>query len=93
MVNDVEQLVQSIIKEQALIIGPLAWLEAKKVTGLQLDIKTHDLHLEGDARQVLEALVQRYERLFGPASREVCREAVRPLVAQIPADQIPAVLR
>lgn len=87
-----EQLVQNIIKEQAAIIGPVAWEEAEKVSGLRIDINNHEVRLEGNPRVVLEKLVSQYERLFGQASREVCRDAVRPYLAQIPSDQLPAVL-
>jgi len=37
--------------------------------------------------------VAQYERLFGAASREVCRDAVRPFLSQISQDEIPAVLK
>lgn len=89
----VSQLVNQIIKEQELIIGPVAWEEAQKVTGLRIDITKHEVNIEGDTKEVLEKLVAQYEKLFGPASREVCRDAVRPLLSQIPQDEIPAVLR
>lgn len=91
--NDTARLVTYIIKEQAAIIGPVAWQEAEKVSGLRIDINNHEVHLEGNPREVLEKLVTQYERLFGKASREVCRDAVRPYVAQISPDQLPEVLR
>lgn len=91
--NTKEQLVSRIIEEQALIIGPVAWEEAGKVTGLRIDISAHQVQLEGNSKEVLEKLVAQYERLFGRASREVCREAVRPLIAQVSQDEIPAILR
>jgi hypothetical protein len=87
------QLAEQIIKEQALIIGPVAWEEASKVTGLRIDVALHQANIEGNGLEVLEKLVAQYEQLFGPASREVCRDAVRPLLAQVPPDQIPAVLK
>lgn len=88
-----DQMAQKIISEQELVIGPLAWEEAGKVTGLHVDIQTHTVNVEGNSKEVLEKLVARYERLFGPASREVCRDAVKPLLAQVPPDEVPAVLR
>lgn len=88
-----DQMAQQIIKEQELVIGPLAWEEAGKVTGLRIDIQAHTVNVEGSSKEVLEKLVKQYERLFGPASREVCRDAVRPLLAQVPPDEVPAVLR
>lgn len=93
MTQVTNQLANTIIQEQALIIGPIAWEQAAKVTGLRIDIATHAVNIEGDAKQVLELLVAQYEKLFGPASREVCRDAVRHLLAQISPDEIPAVLK
>ncbi len=61
--------------------------------GLRLDVAQHAAHVEGDIQIVLGALVTRYERLFGKASREVCRDAVRPFIAKIPQDQLPDALR
>lgn len=87
------QLVQQIIKGQELVIGPLAWEEAGKVTGLRIDVASHEVQVTGNSREVLEKLVAQYERLFGQASREVCRDAVRPLLSQVPPDEIPAVLK
>lgn len=88
-----QSLVARIIKEQEFIIGPIAWEEAGKVSGLRVNIKAHEVNVEGDPKEVLEKLVAQYERLFGRASREVCRDAVRPLLAQVSESEIPAVLR
>lgn len=93
MAISTSQIVNKIILEQELVIGPLAWNEATKVSGLRVDVKTHHVDLYGDPKEVLGRLVSQYERLFGLASREVCRDAVRPLIAQIPEDQLPSVLR
>lgn len=88
-----QQIITKIIQEQELIIGPLAWEQAKKVTGLRIDIATHQIVIEGNSKEVLEKLVSQYERLFGQASREVCRDAARPFLSQVPEDEIPAVLK
>ena len=93
MTSITSQLADKIIKEQALIIGPIALEQAEKVTGLRIDIKTHEVNIEGDTKEVLEKLVAQYEKLFGVASREVCRDAVKSLLAQVPEDEIPAVLK
>ncbi len=87
------QLAEVMIKEQALIIGPIAWEQAGKVSGLRIDIAKHEVNIEGNTKEVLEKLVAQYEKLFGAASREVCRDAVRPLLSQVPQDEIPAVLK
>ncbi len=93
MTVKIDQLVSQIIKEQELVIGPLAWEQASKVTGLRIDIATHTVSLEGNAKEVLEKLVAQYEKLFGQASREVCRDAVRPLLSQVPDEEVPAILK
>lgn len=93
MESNIQQLTQKIIHEQESIIGPIAWEEASKVSGLRVDAKAHQVNIEGNPREVLKKLVAQYERLFGRASREVCRDAVRPLLAQVADNEIPAILR
>ncbi len=88
-----DQIAGKIIKEQELVIGPLAWKEAQKVSGLDVDEAHHEAHLSGDAPAVVDKLVAQYERLFGRASREVCRDAVAGMLADLPPSQIPASLR
>ncbi len=88
-----DQLVDKIIHEQELIIGPIAWEQAGKVSGLRIDILKHEAVVEGDTKEVLENLVAQYEKLFGVASREVCRDAVRPFLSQLSEDEIPTVLK
>lgn len=87
-----EDLVQRIIKEQELIIGPLAWREAKKVRGLRVSEK-REVAVQGNVKEVLSELVRQYETLFGPASRQVCRDAVRSLLPLVPAKDVPDVLK
>lgn len=84
-----------IIKEQEQVIGPLAWREAGKVQGLTIvNRERSEISIKGeDQKQVVDRLVTQYERLFGPASHEVCREAVAGLISHISAAEIPASLR
>lgn len=82
-----------IIKEQALVIGPLAWREAGKVEGLRVDIVRHEATLEnGDPKDIINRLVAQYERLFGRASQEVCRDAVAGMLAHLASSDIPSSL-
>ena len=85
-------LAKRIIEEQELVIGPLAWREAKKVSGLQIG-DNHSVKMDGESRTVLDELVKQYEDLFGPASVEVCRQAVRSLLPQVPSTDVPEVLK
>lgn len=89
-----DQISVRIITEQALVIGPLAWEEAKKVPGLRVvDQKNGEVTTSGDAKEVLNKLVSQYSRLFGQASTEVCKEAVQDLIAELPKDQVPVALQ
>ena len=76
-------------------MGPVAWLEAAKVTGLKImDQKKAILAIEGkDEGLVINKLVDRYENLFGRAGREVCKEAASALVADLQPGKVPASLR
>ncbi len=82
-----------IIKEQELVIGPLAWYEAGKVSGLTVDQIHNSASFSGDAKEIIDQLVARYERIFGKASHEVCKDAVREIVATLPPEQVPASLK
>ena len=86
------QLVDKIIKEQEEIIGPIAIEQAQKVPGIKIDNTSHQIAVEGDKKYILENLVMQYEKLFGPASIEVCRDAVKSIISQAPKDQIPQLL-
>ncbi len=89
------QIASRIIREQELIIGPLAWSEAGKVRDVRIvDQKTGEVAIEsaGDHKLVIDALVAQYERLFGRASREVCKEAAAPLTADLKPEEVPVSL-
>ena len=89
------QIATKIILEQELVIGPMAWSEAQKVIGLVIttergsEVRITNL----DPGLAVDQLVGRYERLFGRASHEVCREAVASLIANMKPEEIPASLR
>lgn len=92
--NSLDHIAEKIIQEQEFIIGPLAWSEAGKVQGLNIDQDSKEVHiLSSDDKAVVDALVAQYERLFGRASHEACRQAVVSLIATLPASDIPTSLR
>jgi hypothetical protein len=86
------QFAEKIIKEQEGIIGPIAYEQAAKVSGLTIDPATHVVKMTGDKKQILENLVKQYELLFGRVSIEICKEAVRGVISSAPADQVPQIL-
>ena len=88
------QIVTRIIHEQELVIGPLAWDEAKKVSGLNVvDIKRGEVSISGDQKEVVNKLVAQYERIFGKASHAVCHDAVQDLLKQMPPEEVPSSLK
>lgn len=84
-------MANKIIKEQQAIIGPVAFEQARKVPGLRVDEQKHEVALEGNEKEILEKLVEKYKNLFGQASVEVCKDAIRNM--QVPPDNLPALLR
>ena len=81
------QLAEKNIKAQETIVGPLALEQAKKVNGLQLT--DSQIVISGDKKAILDNLVHQYEGLFGRASVQVCRDAAKGMLDQLPKDQIP----
>ena len=88
-----DEIAARIIKEQALVIGPMAWAEARKVTDLSVDVATEAVHVGGDGKSAIDQLVSRYERLFGRAAQEVCRDAVKSLISSMAPMEVPSSLR
>jgi len=82
-----------IIHEQELVIGPLAWDEAGKVSGLTIDQSHNSVSFSGDSKDVINRLVAQYERLFGRASHEVCREAVQDIIIGMLPEEVPSSLK
>lgn len=87
------QMAAKIIKEQESIIGPIALEQAKKVPGLQVDWAKHEVKIVGNEVAILENLVEQYQHLFGQTSVEVCRDAIKGIKADVPADKMPPLLR
>lgn len=88
-----DQIATKIIQEQELVIGPLAWKEAEKVAGLRVDPAHHVVTMSsGDPKDVVNRLVRQYERLFGRASHEVCRDATAGMIAGLAPADIPSSL-
>lgn len=91
--NKLAQISLRIIKEQELIIGPLAWGEARKVSGLSINESKSVVTFAGDDKDIINRLVTQYERIFGKASHEVCKEAVQDLIAEMSPEEIPSSLK
>lgn len=87
------QIAEKIISQQEGIIGPVALEQAKKVQGLKVDWQKHEVAFDGNKTDIVEHLVEQYQLLFGNASVEACRDAVKTLLISMPKEQIPPLLR
>lgn len=88
-----DQMTVRIIREQELVIGPLAWTEAQKVEGLTvIDRRKREVQLTGEPKETINRLVAQYERLFGRVSHETCKEAVVSLIAELSPAETPSSL-
>ncbi len=90
-----DQIATKIIKEQEQLMGPVAWFEASKVKGLKVDqsSKTVSVISSSDSKTVVDSLVHQYGTLFGRAAREVCKEAVMALIADLSPSEVPSSLK
>jgi hypothetical protein len=75
-------------------MGPLALVQARKVVGIAI---TNELSLEvevrGEPKKVLTDLVKQYAVLFGNASVEVCRDAVKDMGGLVDKKDLPVILQ
>lgn len=90
--DPVAEAVGKIIKEQQAIIGPVALDQAKKVSGLTV-ASVDDIKVTGNKKQTLENLVKQFEKLFGKASIQVCKDAFEQFSDKIPQTDIPDILK
>lgn len=90
-----EKIAARIIQEQELLMGPVAWSEAGKVDGLnvKIDKKEVSISKSANAASIVDALVDKFGKMFGRAAKEVCKEAVNALIADLKPSQIPAALK
>lgn len=88
------KLAEKIIEQQEGIIGPIALEQAEKVSGLSIDWKKHTVTVDGkDKTAVIEHLIEQYKALFGQASVEACKDAVKSIIQDLPKESRPSLLQ
>ena len=89
------QIAVKIIAGQEAIIGPVAIEQAQRVSHLKVDWSKKEVEIDGadNKVKVIEDLINKYKELFGQISVEVSKQAAAGLMAQLPADALPALLK
>ena len=90
--EELQTIIKAIIVSQQAVIGPIALQTANKVSGLEVSLDLKNIEIKEDGQKVLERLVSQYESLFGRASVEVCKDAIRPIIAKSKGINLPQIL-
>lgn len=95
MKENVSAVIEAIVHHQEMVLGPLALEQAKKVNGLKFtDDGSVSVSIKsGKEKELLFQLVKKYEDLFGLASVEVCKDAVKEAASDYPEDKLPDILK
>ena len=91
--DKLDVIIESIVRHQENVVGPLAIEQANEVDGVLVtdDGKVRvTLKKTSSPKKVLESLVKRYEMLF--ASVEVCKDAIKEAGVKIDAKELPEIL-
>lgn len=92
--NDVfSSVVKRIIEQQYSIIGPMAVNEANKVNGIKASSDLSSVRVTGESKKILTDLVHQYEKLFGQASVEACKDSIKELLPKLSPGDIPDFLK
>jgi hypothetical protein len=88
------KILSELLKEQEVILGSLAWQLAGKISGLSIVNKENfEVRISGDPKAVIDSYILRCERIFGAFAKDASKQSVAYLLAELPADDIPAQLK
>ncbi|MDO8609883.1 MAG: hypothetical protein Q7R95_05005 [bacterium] len=91
--NPFNQMIVKIISEQENVIGPLAVEQAQKVNGLNVDWGNKEVTFSGDVKIITENLIKQYEKIFGQASIQICKEVASSFLDKLSKNEIPTILQ
>lgn len=86
-------IIKTIVIQQKQIIGPLAVDQANKVPGVKISSDTTEITISGNSQDIIALLVKQYEHLFGRASIEACKDAIKSITPAIPSQELPSILQ
>lgn len=85
-----ETIAAKIIREQVGLIGPIAIQVASKVDHLKVGKDATTVSIDDNNKSAaIDALIGRFETLFGTVSVEVSRDAVKTELHELPAGAVP----
>ncbi len=84
-------IVNKIIQDQQMIIGPIALQIAKKVGGIS--ILGSEVHFSTDPKMAIQDLVGQYKKIFGEASVEICKESAHNINVNLSDSELPDILK
>lgn len=94
--KNLDVVIQSIIVHQQDVVGPLAVEQANTVSGLRVEgsgkVKV-TTKSDKEAVDLLVRLVKKYEQLFGQASVEVCKDAIKESGVTFNQKDLPDILK
>jgi hypothetical protein len=86
------QAALKIIKEQELLIGPLAFDLARRSSSISFNTN-EGLTILGDPKAALESLVTQFNLLFGRTSVEVSKQALKHSGESFLPEELPEILK
>lgn len=87
-----EKAILTITKEQEKIVGKTLSIQMTTLVD-NLSVKNNKVEIKGDPKVVLKDLVDQYATLFGKASIEVSKEAIKKLRHELESSDIPENLK
>lgn len=92
-IDQATTIARSIISHQEMIIGPLAQAQAKKIDGIHVSVDGSVTIESKNIIRLLENLVGSYQHIFGQASVEACKDAVKETQLPLSPSDLPEILR
>lgn len=85
------EVVFKIVREQEMVVGPLAIDLARNVNGLKVNNR-NEFSIEGDPKLALHELLMQYKKLFGELSLQVSKKALKDNIKNFQKGELPEIL-
>ena len=85
--------IKKIVLAQKQVIGPVAYKLAANVDGLEVDLNSEEVTLQGDPKQTMESLINAFASIFGEASIKLSVEEIQKANLGFSTDELPAMFK